>query len=907
MFPLSNRLSRLKHLSSSLLRILSNTFSSTPLPPPLPPIAPLLQPPSPSLTSTITSAFSQWFLSRSHDSPSSFLDRIYSAIASSPDEHTLYQSLSSLNPPLSETFLLSFLSHKPSFLDPAIAESKQLLLLKLRFFDWSGRRPPYRHSRSVFHSLFCLLKKSSKSPLILKKLHLLSNSYDPINSPNIHPRFYDTLVIGYAVAGEPEIALRVLGRMRFSGLNPGPFTIGVLQNSLVDNSLFSFCQSLDPVLPRSDPDVVSFQLKSLCMQKNLNSAESLLRSLPSRLAARESHAGVVIKALVWRGKYDKARKLVEDFRSEEVYSVWLNCLVKTGKLSEALEFMADKKVTEHYIPASPVYDTLIMRLLRENYLSKAYDLLTEMMEESIPPTRVTMSAAIRFFCKAGLVDVALQLYRSRCELGIDPRGPTFDDLIRALCADGDSGSAYNVAVDSMHKGHFPGRQAFATLANALSRDGKLDQVRLLLDAAAKQEVRPGADILVRYLSALCKAGNLTEACQVPYIGSDSYSNTESNIYKHKSTYTRMIRAFALLDRVDALPRLVIEMQEMGHIPSRNLYRTVIVSLLKAEKYGDVLLLLSQQLLRRDLDEKTCYHYFIDGAGHAKKPDMAREIYNRMLSAGVNPNRESEILLLRVYLNSEKISDALSSFKFLHERKEPTSKIYNVMIIGLCQAGRLDQAVNLWKEAREKKLIPSLQSYEELSLALASVHDYETLVKLLDDFRETGRPVSAFLCNVVLMHTIKSRDLLRVWFKSREESKEKDSSGSKLNELPHKQSSGRLLLGQLIAAFSGGIRTRDSLDKVVEEFEKYFPTNLYTYNMLLKAFALEGRMDLAREVFSRIYKKGYQPDRWSFDTMVYGFCKDRDKDEAERWMKAMSRNGFLPTQNTVKLLDITYRG
>ncbi|KAJ3685693.1 hypothetical protein LUZ61_014857 [Rhynchospora tenuis] len=898
MLPLTNRLRRLNRLSSPLSRFLSNIFSSTSVPPPHPPITP-----SPPLTSTITSAFSQWFLSHSQNCPNSLLDRIYSAIASSPDEHTLDQSLSSLNPPLSKTFLLNFLSHKP-FLDPAIVDPNQLLLLKLRFFDWSGRRPSYRHSHAVYHYLFCLLKKSSKSPLIRQKLHLLSNSYNPSCSPNIHTRFYDTLVIGYAVAGEPEIALRVLGRMRFSGLDPNPFTIGVLQNSLVDNSLFSFCESLYPVLLRSDPDVVSIQLKSLCMQKNLHSAESLLRSLPSQLAARESHAVVVVKALLWRGKYEKARKIVEDFPSEEVYSVWLNCLIKMGKLREAVGFLADKKVAEHYIPASPVYDTLIMRLLRENYLSEAYDLLTEMMEEGISPTCVTMSAALCFFCKAGLVDVALQLYRSRCELGIDPHGPTFDDLIRALCADGDSSSAYNVAVDSMHKGHFPGRQAFATLANALCRDGKLDQVRSLLDAAVKKEIKPAADILVRYLGALCKAGKLTEACQVPYIGSDSYGTMGSSIYKHKSAYTRMIRAFALLDRVDVLPRLVIEMQEMGHIPSRNLYRTVIVSLLKAEKYGDVLLLFSQQLLRRNLDERTCYHYFIDGAGHAKKPDMAREIYNRMLSAGVDPNWESEILLLRVYLKSDKISDALSFFKLLHGRNEPTSKIYNVMITGLCQAGRLDQAVDLWKQAREKKLIPSLQSYEELSLALASVKDYETLVKLLDDFSETGRPVSAFLCNVVLMHTMKSRDLLRVWFKSREESKEKDSGGSKLNELPHNQSSGRLLLGQLIAAFSGGIRTRDNLDQVVEEFENYFPMNIYTYNMLLKAFTLEGRMDLAREVFSRIYKKGYQPDRWSFDTMVYGFCKDRDKDEAERWMKAMSRNGFLPTQNTVRLLDIT---
>jgi pentatricopeptide repeat protein len=139
---------------------------------------------------------------------------------------------------------------------------------------------------------------------------------------------------------------------------------------------------------------------------------------------------------------------------------------------------------------------------------------------------------------------------------------------------------------------------------------------------------------------------------------------------------------------------------------------------------------------------------------------------------------------------------------------------------------------------------------------------------------------------------------------REESKEKDSCEAEMNELPGNQSAGRLLLGQLIAAFSGGIHTRENLGKVVQEFEKYFPVDLYTHNMLLKAFGMGGRMDLAREFFNMIYEKGYQPNRWSFDTMVFGFFKKGDKDEAERWMKAMLRNGFSPTRHTMSLLDKT---
>ncbi|KAF3331626.1 pentatricopeptide repeat-containing protein [Carex littledalei] len=95
-------------------------------------------------------------------------------------------------------------------------------------------------------------------------------------------------------------------------------------------------------------------------------------------------------------------------------------------------------------------------------------------------------------------------------------------------------------------------------------------------------LRPAADIRARYLVTLGKVGNLTEARLDPHVGTGSIHNLERN-YKDKSTYVSMIRDFTLLGWVDTLPRLVIEMQEMGHTPSRNLYCTVTVSLCKAER------------------------------------------------------------------------------------------------------------------------------------------------------------------------------------------------------------------------------------------------------------------------------------------------------------------------------------
>ena len=36
-------------------------------------------------------------------------------------------------------------------------------------------------------------------------------------------RFYDTLVMGYAVSGKPEIALQLFAKMRFQGLDLDSF------------------------------------------------------------------------------------------------------------------------------------------------------------------------------------------------------------------------------------------------------------------------------------------------------------------------------------------------------------------------------------------------------------------------------------------------------------------------------------------------------------------------------------------------------------------------------------------------------------------------------------------------------------------------------------------------------------
>lgn len=622
---------------------------------------------------------------------------------------------------------------------------------------------------------------------------------------------------------------------------------------------------------------------------------ALLDTLPFAEASRAYAAGVIIIEFCRRGRFAEAAQIVEKFPSCDVYGAWTHGLIDAGRLDATLKFLSEKKETEGYIPDGLKSDKLVYRLLRKNRLGEVYDLLVEMMEEGIVPGRSTMNAALCFFCKAGLVEVAMHLYRSRMELGINPNKDVYNNLIKALCRGGETEEAYMVMEQAMAGGYFPGRQTFTMLSNVLCQEGKLDKLRELLDRALKKEVCSMDSVLAKYLVALCKSGNVEAACKVPQTAS---SKSHMGLYRYESTYKSLIRALILIKRVDVLPRLILEMQNMGHIPTRSLYQSVVCALCELNRYAEVLELLESQLQRSELHPRACYNYFISGAGHAKRADIAREVYNRMEFSGIEPSLESNILLLTSYLRSKRIGDALNFFNIVRGKKQSGTKLYNVFISGLCEAKKPEQAMVFWREARDNGVIPSISCYEHLVLLLCSVKDYDSVIKVIDDFRETGRPVSAFLCNVLLLHTLIGDSLLKALLRSRDKSKPLDVKGVAIQG----REAGRLLIGDLITSFASGIRNMNDPEHFGEEMEKYFPVDVYTYNMLLRGLSMAERMDSAYHLFERMCRKGYQPNRWTFDIMVHGFCKIGDINEAERWMDAMYRNGFYPTWYTMRLYN-----
>ncbi|KAF8009439.1 hypothetical protein BT93_J0431 [Corymbia citriodora subsp. variegata] len=847
-------------------------------PPPPPPAASLLHAPQRAggaalSTRELVLSFAEWFQS----SKNSLFDRIFEILGSSPVDGRgpPDSALSRLGLRLTERFVLDVLDYG--------TRRHGGVLPCLKFFDWAGRQRGFYHTRATFHAIFKILSTAKLMSLMIDFLEScqMQNYFHRI-------RFNDTLVMGYAVAGKPEFALQLFGKMRFRGLDLDTFAYHVFLNALVEESCFDAVEMVAKQISlRGFENEIthSIMMKCFCKRKQMEKAEEYLRRLASEGKNLSEHLlCTFVDALCRNEKFEQACDLVEEFADlgvvpmDRVYGVWLGDLVRAGKMDRALEFFQSKKYSEGYVPDMYRYNMLICKLLRQNRLEEAFDMLMEMKEAHVLPDKVTLNAALCFFCKAGMVEVALQLFDSRAEFGLSINGMAYNYLINTLCGDGSTDEAYRVLKNSLAQGYFPGKKTFDVLADALCSEGKLDKMKELVGAALDRNFMPTFPTYEKFILALCKARRVEEA----YLLHGEINKFAR--FSRKSANLNLIHGFNSSGRGDIAARLLIEMQDKGHVVGRPLFRAVICCLFSMENPENRFLRFLEMQLSRSEPSLQLYKNFIDGAGHAKRPELAREVHEMMRRSGIQPDVQADFLMLQSYLKSEKTSDALNFFSDISQRREVSTKLYNTLIAGLCRIGKADVAWEYMSQMKEKGLVPSAECYELLVQLHCSQGQYDAAFDAIADLKNVRRPITAFMGNVLLFHSMKSPRLYMAWARS---SKEYNQM-SEISEL-----------GILLRAFTAEIITGEDVMDIEELIKRCFRPNLYTYNMLLRKLCTTD-VDTAIEFSNRICKMGFEPNLWTYDILVHSLIMHGRASEAKRWVKEISRR--YPSRRVFRYLS-----
>ncbi|KAK4778255.1 hypothetical protein SAY87_018442 [Trapa incisa] len=825
-------------------------------------------------TSEVVATFREWF----QWGNIGLFSRIFEILSADngPDHSSSDHALSLLNLPLSESFVLDVL------LDGRRRPSGVLLCLK--FFDWAGRQPRFYHTRATFHAMFKILSMAKRESQMMDFLEDIGRNAYKL-------RFRDTLVMGYALAGKSDVALHLFGKMRFNGLELDSYTYRVLLNALVEDNCFDAVKALEKqVLSRTHDNVFihSVMVKYLCKRNQLDHAMEYVNGLLKEGKEFDAHLlGTLVPALCEHGKFEQAQSLIEQFRElgvvqmDEIYGIWLRELVRAGKLDRAFEFLQSKKQTEGYIPDVFRFNMLIYKFLRKNRVWDVFDLLVEMKENKIPPDWQTVNVTLCFFCKIGMVEVALELYNSCSEFIFSPSCMFYNYLINALCGTNGTAEAYQVWKSSIDSGYFPGKKSFSILTDALYRENKLNEMMELILAALERDFVPSSSTYDRFVLALCKTSRIEEGYEL------HRKVSEIPRFSHQSgSFIHLIRALIRSSRGDMAADLLIDMQKKGHLVQRSLYKSVIQCLTDMDNPMARILSLLERQLSYSGPKIWFFNFFINGVGNSKNSELAREIYERMKRNGINPNITSDILVLKSYLKSGRISDALNFYGDIKQRRVIKRRLYSALIVGLCEAKSADYALKFFKEMRTKGLIPSIECYEYLILLLCSCRYFENAVKIVDDFMKTRCNITSFIGNTLLWHSLQTPNLYEAWICSREEM----DGSSDVN------------IGRLLAASSG--RTRmvvEHVEDVEQVIRQCFPPDIFTYNLLLRILGGAGEVSQAIYIFDWICKKGLEPNRWTYDIIIHSLLKHGRREEARQWYEEMHTRGFSLTSRTRSLL------
>ncbi|KAH0906843.1 hypothetical protein HID58_038670, partial [Brassica napus] len=298
---------------------------------------------------------------------------------------------------------------------------------------------------------------------------------------------------------------------------------------------------------------------------------------------------------------------------------------------------------------------------------------------------------------------------------------------------------------------------------------------------------------------------------------------------------------------------------------------------------------------------------LHGLVHCRHYGLAMEVFEDMINAGVRPD---------VYIYSGVVhSFAAENFmaEMIHKKLEPTVVTYTSLMGGYCSKGKTHSALRLYHEMTGKGIVPSLYTFTTLISGLFRRGLVREAVKLFNEMEGWNIKPNRVTYNVMIEGYCEEGDMdfeeaFGIWDLMINE-------GCVPNEVTYTAvinglckagfvneaeilRSKMLIPNQVTYGCFLDILTKGEGDmkKAVELHDailKGLLASTATYNMLIRGFCRQGRMDEAYELLMKMTGDGVSPDCITYTTMIYEFCRKSDVKKAIELWNSMMERGVRP--------------
>ncbi|GAB4835304.1 hypothetical protein Ancab_000213 [Ancistrocladus abbreviatus] len=513
-------------------------------------------------------------------------------------------------------------------------------------------------------------------------------------------------------------------------------------------------------------------------------------------------------------------------------------------------------------------------------------------------THNTMASILAHARQNGaLRDLALDVVHSR--VSMSPGALGF--LIRCLGSVGLVVEA-NELFDQVRMRHLcvPNNYSYICLLEAISKSNLIDVAEMRLNEMLNDGWQADKFVLTPMLQVYCNGGELEKAWNV-----FDQINKIGSVDAH--VLSILVLSFSKWGEVDKAFELIERMEDYNVSLNEKTVYVLIHGFVSASRVDKALQLFDKMCKLGFSPDIAIYDVLIGGLCKTGELEKASYLYSQMKSSGILPDVGILTKLISVTEEEEMGStdkaycmikimmgdkpDSETGIEKLFKVKGivwPNTTSFTVVIDGLCKNGRLDEALELFRDMDKIECKKDITVYNNLIDALSSSNRIGDCIQLLSKMKHARIQPTQFTYNSFYGYFCRSEDVPGAFNVVKE---------MRLNGHNPWIKHSTTLVKQL-CKHGRAVEACKFLDDMVKEG---FVPDIILYSAAIDGLLKVKELDHALELFQNICARGYRLDVIAYNILINGLCKAKRVSEAQDILNEMLNKGLVPSVVTYNSL------
>ncbi|GER36174.1 pentatricopeptide repeat (PPR) superfamily protein, partial [Striga asiatica] len=345
------------------------------------------------------------------------------------------------------------------------------------------------------------------------------------------------------------------------------------------------------------------------------------------------------------------------------------------------------------------YHTLLKALGRRKFFSQMVGVLNDLRDKGLSPNPETLSIFMDSYLRARQVSKATKFFAESETYGLEQNQATLNVALTCFTRRLHIGVACKV-LDKMRGRVQFSCETYNTIIGGWSKSGKFSEVEKFLKAMMEDGIDPDCITYSYIIESFGRAGKVRDAVRI-FNFLDEKGNSLS-----VEVYNAMIFNFICNEDVEEALKHFERMLSEGFEPNIETYVRIITCFLKRRRVSDAIEMFDQMLGRGIIPPTGTVTRFIETLCSYGPPHAALVIYKSARKAGCEISATAYKLLLGRLARFGKCGMVLSLWGEMQESGySPDVKVYECVVNGMCNVGRLESATRVMEECIGRGFFP----------------------------------------------------------------------------------------------------------------------------------------------------------------------------------------------------------